>query len=83
MVSAAPVLPLTLADEKDYENLEQSDQVRIEGLGEAIQPGTPVMVENETQSKSVKTTHNLSPRQCEVLASGGLINWIKTKTPAG
>jgi len=77
------VLPLTLADEKDYENLEQSDQVRIEGLGEAIQPGTPVMVENETQSKSVKTTHNLSPRQCEVLASGGLINWIKTKTPAG
>ena len=55
------------------------DTLRIEGLGDQIQAGSSVLVRNLTKAHSIETQHLLSARQCEILASGGLINWVKLR----
>lgn len=72
------ILPLTLADDADYERLEKHDNLRLTGLRHQIHPGVPVEVHNLTQSRKLKTNHNLSARQCEILAKGGMINWVRS-----
>jgi len=73
------VLPLTLVDEADYEHLEVDDKLGLDGLGDQIRPDSTIVVKNLSKNSSVETRHNLSARQCEILACGGLINWVKAK----
>lgn len=71
------ILPLTFIDESDYAHLDQPDTLLIEGLLDSIEPGSTVVVHNQSKSCSIDTQHQLSPRQCEILKAGGLINWVK------
>jgi aconitate hydratase len=71
------VLPLTLADEKDYEGLEQGDELEVPGLRAAVQGGPRVTLHNKTKGTSVPCTHGLSPRQVQVWLAGGLLNFVK------
>jgi aconitate hydratase len=73
------VLPLTLVQDTDYERLGVRDNLRFEGLGNGLQPGSTVTVHNLTNSSRIETHHNLSDRQCEILAHGGVINWVKVR----
>jgi aconitate hydratase len=71
------VLPLTFANTDDYARLERGDTLRIEGLHGSETRAGRVGVENRTQGFRFETRHDLSARQWAVLASGGLINWIR------
>ena len=72
------VLPLVFADPADYDALEPDDHLRLQGLRE-LGSSRELRVENTTRSKSFRVRHDLSPRQVEVLAQGGLINWMKAR----
>ncbi|KAA5543201.1 aconitate hydratase [Roseiconus nitratireducens] len=69
------VLPLSVIDDDDVESLQQGDQLRIENPMEQIRGGDEVTVQNVTRSSQFTTRHDLSARQQDVLAAGGLIAW--------
>ena len=71
------VLPLTFAEESEYDRLAPDAMLEIERPLEQLRHGQVVHVEDATGGNSFEARHQLSPRQVEILASGGLINWTK------
>jgi aconitate hydratase len=68
------VLPLRFRDPDDWERIEAGDQLRLEGLRDALPRGRALEVRNETRGADLGVEHACSPRQVEVLLAGGLIN---------
>jgi len=72
------ILPLVLADPADYDLVQQGDQLQIEGIREALQAGSPLVVRNLTQDCDIEVTYDLSERQIQILLAGGLLNLSKS-----
>ena len=73
------ILPLTFADPADVDKIVRGDELVIEGVAEAIRAKGEVTVKNRTQNTSFTATHQLSPRQIEMIISGSLINLTREK----
>ena len=69
------VLPLRLDPDREAV-IEKDDVLRFEHLHEQLYHDKAVVLENLTQHRTVRATHDLSSRQLDVLLSGGLINWV-------
>jgi len=74
------VLPLTFDSGDDYELISIHDQLQLNGLGDGINTTAVVDIHNATKDRTIRTRHQLSARQCEMLAAGGLINWVRQRT---
>ena len=72
------VLPLTLSDPADSSRLELGTVLRIEDVHRQIKSGRTVSVELGSGGV-LRLIHQLSPRQVEILTSGGVINWIQKR----
>src|SRR5690625_2873231 len=68
------ILPLTFADEKDYERLEQNDVLIIDDVKEKITSGNEFYITIQDKEQPILVQHRLSKRQLEVMIAGGLIN---------
>jgi aconitate hydratase len=73
------VLPLTFADESDYDSVEQGDTLALSGIPEALRNGRELRLENRTKGTELTVRHGLSARQIDVLLKGGLINWMRER----
>jgi aconitate hydratase len=73
------VLPLVLADESQYERIEQGNVLRIANVHERIRQGAEMEIENISRGDQFTARHQLSARQIEILLQGGLINWVKQR----
>ncbi|MFH2055399.1 MAG: aconitate hydratase [bacterium] len=73
------ILPLTFANNADYDKLNQNDELEISKVRETIKAGKNVVVKNVTQGYEFEATYDLSARQIEVLLAGGLLNHTKQK----
>jgi aconitate hydratase len=73
------VLPLTFADESDYDTLEQGGTLALSGVPETLRGGSELRLENRTKGTETTVWHGLSDRQIEVLLKGGLINWMRER----
>jgi len=73
------VLPLTFANESDYDLLNQGDTIKITNLKAQIQNGREVTVHHKESGKQLKMNHALSERQVDIMLKGGLINWVKAR----
>jgi aconitate hydratase len=71
------VLPLTFANEADYDALEQGDTLALSWVPEALRDGRKLWTENRTKGTDLALRHELSRRQVDVLLKGGLINWMR------
>lgn len=76
------VLPLTFVNAKDYDQLEQGDIIVIEDVIHRLKDSHEISATIENRHQEIRLHHRLSDRQIEVLAEGGLINWVK-KHPHG
>ena len=76
------VVPLRFLNPADYESIEQGDELEMPDVRAAISAGRPVVVRNKTQKAEYKLAPKLSPRQVEMLLSGGLTNYLKKKWAA-
>lgn len=78
------ILPLLLTDEQ-YHDLEQDDELELSGVHESLREGQPIRVKNVTRGTEFEVTHDLTPREREVLLAGGLLNYTKARAaaPAG
>ena len=67
------ILPLTFANEGDYEDIDMMDEIAINNLLEQIENNT-ILIENKTKNKTYETKLMLSQRSVEILKAGGLLN---------
>ena len=73
------VLPLTFADESDYDSIEQGDKLVLSSVPEALRDGRELRLENRTKGAGLRLRHGLSERQIDVMLTGGLINWMRER----
>jgi aconitate hydratase len=71
------IVPLTFARPEDYDSIDQTDELVIERLPEALDRDGPIVVSNKTKGTSFETLHALSERQKKILKAGGLLNYVK------
>lgn len=72
------ILPLAFVEPADYDHIQQNDRLRFDGLA-SLEPGRPVRVQNQTRQRSFDARHDLSRRQVDILAVGGLITWMRRR----
>jgi aconitate hydratase len=75
------ILPVTFADEKDYDSITQGDELQFSDLHQAMETGE-VTVYNLTKSTSFIAKTDLTPREAQLLKAGGLLSEIKAKKAA-
>lgn len=78
------VVPLTFADEADYDKIAACDQVRTEGLGEVLKSGgkgdVHVIVTKEGgEEVRIPVKHTLSKDQCGFVVAGSALNLLAKK----
>ena len=69
------VVPIELANQDDYEKISQGDNLRIDGLVDAIKGKDEVKIVEEKSRYEIIGKLNLSGRDREILLSGGLLKY--------
>jgi len=74
------ILPLTFKDEKEFERVEQGDQLGIERIRDRLQANGLLTIQNVTQGRTFEVLHGLNEREIEILLAGGLLNHTRKST---
>jgi aconitate hydratase len=75
----AGVLPLTFADEADFEKIEAGDVLTVSGIHDGVAEGRDMAVTVAGKGTEIAARHNMSPRQVEIFRAGGLVNWFRAR----
>lgn len=73
----AGILPLVFQDEKDYDSVDQMDELELIGLHEALENDAPIVVKNATKGTQFAVTAVLTQRQRAMVLAGGLLNYTR------
>ena len=74
------ILPLTFANESDYDRIDPMDEMSLPDVRAAVAAGKDELeLRNETKQESYKVLLPLTERQRGMILSGGLINYIRTQ----
>ena len=73
----AGILPLTFANEADYDTIEQGDEIVIENVIDAIRNGKDIVAVNKTKGTEIVCKCELSERAKDIVISGGLLSYTK------
>jgi aconitate hydratase len=71
------ILPLTFSDPKDYDRIDEGDELSVEGVDQAVASVRIVQLRDKTKGFAAPCNVNLSPRQRKILAAGGLLNYTR------
>jgi aconitate hydratase len=74
------ILPLTFKDPKDYDRINQGDELDIPGAAEAVAAGRPLVVRNRTRNADIPVSYSLSERQRQIVLAGGALSLQKQKS---
>ncbi len=70
------ILPLMFEEPADFDRIAQGDVLRLSGIRDALEGGTPLAVHNETKDEVYPVTHTLTEREVEMVLAGSQINTI-------
>ncbi|MBP1968298.1 aconitate hydratase [Virgibacillus natechei] len=73
------ILPLTFANEEDYDKLKEGEVLAFNDLRNQLQQGDSLTAKLQDKQEEIKVEHNLTPRQKDIVLHGGLINWTKAR----
>ncbi len=73
----AGIVPLTFADEADYDKISQGDEIVIRDVAGQLKAGDSITVTNKTKGFDFVANVSLSERQKEMIYAGGLLNYTK------
>jgi aconitate hydratase len=77
------VLPLTFVRTEDYDTIDVADDLEIRDVRQRLAEGaTTLIVHNHTQQTTVETSLELTPRQRQILLSGGLLRYAGKENTA-
>ena len=71
------ILPLEFINEKDYENLESGDNIKLTDLMHSLDLKKPILIHNESKDIKFEVKYTLSDREIKIIKSGGLLQYIK------
>ena len=74
------IIPLTFADPKDYDRINELDELEITDIRSQILSaveGNPVLIVNRTSGYSFSANCPISDRQAQILLAGGLLNYTR------
>ncbi len=74
------IVPIEFIDHRDYDRVNQNDEIRIENLSEAVESGNMVTIKNVTSGFEFQGKLTLSVRDRDILLTGGLLNYTKNKS---
>ena len=73
------IVPMTLANEADYDKVAESDEIAIEGFAEAIKGADNAYLTVKKTGEKLPLVLNFSARQREILLAGGTLNYTKNQ----
>lgn len=73
----AGIIPMTFANEADYDRIDMNDELKIDSVKEQIAAGDIVKVTNVTKGFDFDVKVNFSQRQKDMIYAGGLLNYTK------
>ena len=73
------IIPFTLFNEDDYDKLDMGDEIYIEGFAEAVKNKDVAILVNKKTGDVIPLNLNLTERQREILLSGGMLSYTKSK----
>lgn len=74
------IVPMTFADASDYDAICQGDELSISGLRQSLLAGaTSLCIKRLSDGRIFEARLELSDRERQVLAAGGLLNWVKAQ----
>lgn len=71
------IIPMTFADENDYDKINNGDKLVIDNIQGQITAGSELVVRNITGCYDIKVRMALSKRQVEMILAGGLLNFTR------
>ena len=75
----AGIVPLTFANEEDYDKISLMDELVLENIRQKIENNQPIILKNQTTGESYELKAELSERDREMLLDGGLLNYTKNR----
>lgn len=72
------IIPLTFKKEKDFDNIDEMDEIEIDDLLTQVENET-ITVFNKKKNKKYEMNLTVSPRQIQILKHGGLLNYMSLK----
>ncbi len=73
----AGILPLTFANEADYDKISEGDDLAFENLKERIVNGEDVVLKNKTTGEEILCKCELTDRTKAIILAGGLLSYTK------
>ena len=70
----AGIIPLTLVNGEDYDQLEQGCKLKLENVAAGLETGK-LLLTDENTGKNYQVSCELSERQRKILLAGGLLNY--------
>lgn len=76
----AGILPLTFADESDYDRVSLWDELSLPDVRERLQNGRELVLINHTTGEQMALSTRFSPRQTDILLAGGLLDYTREQS---
>ncbi|SFP84852.1 aconitate hydratase [Salibacterium halotolerans] len=73
------ILPLTFADENDFEDVEKGDMIELKNIRDTIGQSSEMTASLQGKNKKIRLRHALTERHVDIMLAGGLINWVKDR----
>ncbi len=73
----AGILPLTFANEADYDRLSLGDVLVLSNVRDRLQRRKPLILKNETTGEEIPLKSDFSERQIDMLLAGGLLDYTR------
>jgi aconitate hydratase len=73
------IIPLTFANEADYDVIGANDKVEIGGIKAALETGADLTLMDATSGKTATLKYSLSIRQREILLAGGMLKYTRAR----
>jgi aconitate hydratase len=74
------ILPLTFANEADYEALDTGDEIEMTDIKAALTTGSDLSLSDRSSKKQIPLKYSLSARQRDILLAGGMLNYTRTRS---
>lgn len=75
----AGILPLTFANEADYDKISAGDELCLDNLREAVKSSNTVTLKDKTSGIEAVLNIELSEREREVILEGGLLDYTRER----
>jgi aconitate hydratase len=73
------ILPLTFANEADYDTINEDDKIEIGDVTAVLMKGASLVLNNASTGTTVTLKYSLSARQRDILLAGGMLNYTRAQ----